>query len=112
MTRDTQRTRRCRIPAGEAWPVSSDEGGEGNGPRLRARQERAGQGQGLVTGFTAGGAGGRSTSGEGVKAGGQRRAEGGKACCQPPTGLCAEWAESVGGCQNRAEGQCQGPGRC
>ena len=85
-TCDTQRTHRCRIPAGEAWPVSSDEGGEGNGPRLRARQQRAGQGQRLVTGFTAGGAGGRSTTGEGVKAGGQRRAEGGKAYCQLPTG--------------------------
>ena len=66
--------------------MSSDEGGEGNGPKLRARQQQAGQGQRLVTGFTARGAGGRSTTGEGVKAGGQRWAEGGKACCQPPTG--------------------------
>lgn len=66
--------------------MSSDEGGEGNGPRLRARQEPAGQGQGLVTGFTAGRAGGSSKTGEGVKARGQRRAEGGEACCWPPTG--------------------------
>ena len=65
------------------FPVMRAGKGMGQGS---ARQEPAGQGQGLVTGFTAGRAGGRSKTGEGVKARGQRRAEGGEACCWPPTG--------------------------
>ena len=81
--------------------------GMGQGP---ARQEPAGQGQGLVAGFTAGRAGGRSKTGEGVKAGASDGLREGRPAAGRPLGLGAEWAESVGRLPEQSRGIVPGAG--